>query len=656
MRIGKHILLFVLMIIILNKLFSQTDTIFLKELEIQSSRTISLYNESARYIQIFTKEEINKAPVQTLQGILEFLTGIDIRQRGDWGVQSDVSIRGGSFEQTLFLLNGVKMNDPQTGHHNMNIPVDVQDIERIEILEGSAARVYGINAFSGAINIITKCNYENKIQLSTVVGEHQLVSNSASLSLANKKTQHYFSLSKKISDGYINNTDFNIYNLFYQNKLRFHKSMIDFQTGYNDKKFGANSFYSAKYPDQFEQTRIFFANLIYKLPFFYNLKIQFYYRRHQDRFELFRNNPPSWYKSHNYHLTQTYGAEVNFNFSTCIGKSAIGAEIRSENILSNILGEPMNDTLDVPFESEGKFTRNHHRENFGLFVEHSYKFSNLNISGGIYYNLNSDFANKINSGIDVSYEFSRCWKWFTSINQSMRLPTFTDLYYVGPTNLGNINLKPENAISYETGIKFYSNSLNAQTSLFRRVGNNLIDWVKLTESDKWESKNITQVISNGIEISSKINLQKIIFNGFFIKNLNLSYTFLNLEKSSENYISYYVLDYLKNKFTTGLEHIIYKHIKADWLISYQDRMGTHTDITTGKETEYSDFWCIDGRVSYIDNEWQCFIEVSNILNMKITDIGNIPLAGRWFRAGININLNIAKKNDKTNNEIIPINY
>lgn len=249
-HLQKKILLLFLILQSLN-LSSQTDTVHLKETEVMSSRVPALYRESARVIQVITKEELAKAPVQSLTQLLEYALNVDIRQRGDYGVQADVSIRGGSFEQCLILLNGVKMNDPQTGHHNMNLPVDLQDIDRIEVLQGPAARIYGSNAFTGAINIITASKKENRLKLSSVIGENQLYATNASLSLANRKMQHYFSAGKKGSDGYIDNTDFDIANLFYQNNIQLKKANIGLQTGYNNKQFGANSFYSAKYPNQF---------------------------------------------------------------------------------------------------------------------------------------------------------------------------------------------------------------------------------------------------------------------------------------------------------------------------------------------------------------------------------------------------------------------
>ncbi|MCK4631428.1 MAG: TonB-dependent receptor, partial [Bacteroidales bacterium] len=114
----------------------QIDTVEIKEIVVSGQRSPSIHSELNRVVTVIRKEQIRNAPVQSLQEILEYAVNIDVRQRGNFGVQADISIRGGSFEQTLILLNGIKINDPQTGHHNLNIPIDINSIERIEILEG----------------------------------------------------------------------------------------------------------------------------------------------------------------------------------------------------------------------------------------------------------------------------------------------------------------------------------------------------------------------------------------------------------------------------------------------------------------------------------------------------------------------------------------
>jgi len=161
-------------------LFAQTDSLKvsmeynLDEVEVSAQRTPVTFSQVARIVSVMERNEIEAAPVQSLQELLEYALSVDVRQRGVHGVQADISVRGGSFDQTLILLNGINISDPQTGHHSLNLPVSFKNIQRIEILEGPAARVFGPNAFSGAINIITSSEESSGVKLDVSGGQHQL--------------------------------------------------------------------------------------------------------------------------------------------------------------------------------------------------------------------------------------------------------------------------------------------------------------------------------------------------------------------------------------------------------------------------------------------------------------------------------------------------
>src|SRR5690554_5529118 len=142
----------------------------LDEIIIEENRLQIPFHKSTRNIQVLTREEIRKLPVSSINEVLTYVSGVDIRQRGPFGSQADISIDGGSFEQTMVLWNGVKMGDAQTAHHSMNLPIPLEAIERIEVLRGPAARIYGINALTGAINIVTKAQLDDFIQFNTYGG------------------------------------------------------------------------------------------------------------------------------------------------------------------------------------------------------------------------------------------------------------------------------------------------------------------------------------------------------------------------------------------------------------------------------------------------------------------------------------------------------
>ena len=122
-------------------------------------------NKNLTNIFVLDSIEIKNAPVQTIEDLLDFAINVDLRQRGEQGVQTDMSIRGGTFEQCLIMIDGVKINDPQTGHHSMIIPISLDHVKRIEIITGGSSRIFGNYAFSGAINIITKKKINSSITI-----------------------------------------------------------------------------------------------------------------------------------------------------------------------------------------------------------------------------------------------------------------------------------------------------------------------------------------------------------------------------------------------------------------------------------------------------------------------------------------------------------
>ena len=130
----------------------------LDDVEVTGSCAPLALGQAVRMVTVLSREEIQAAPVQSINDLLKIAVGVDVRQRGPIGAQTDVSIRGGTSEQITILLNGISICDPQTGHNAFDLPCDISDIERIEVLEGPAGRVYGTSSLVGAINIVNITN------------------------------------------------------------------------------------------------------------------------------------------------------------------------------------------------------------------------------------------------------------------------------------------------------------------------------------------------------------------------------------------------------------------------------------------------------------------------------------------------------------------
>ena len=612
----------------------------LDEVVVSANRASSTENTSN--VQIISLEEIQNAPVQTIEDLLEYAINVDVRQRGGQGVQADISMRGGTFEQVLVMLNGIKLNDPQTGHHTMDLPVSLEQIERIEVITGGATRIFGNYAYTGAINIITKKEGNSSVTLSS--GQNGFKSAEINYALKTSNINHNISINQKRSDGFpvyhkdrdttTMEVDYKIKNYYYQASGNIAGVKALFNIGYTDKEFGAYTFYTPKYPTQFEKTKTTFSSLQFKKEGTISLENKLYWKKHNDEFILFRNHP-SWY--HNFHETNVYGMDFNAVQKTKNGSNVIGMEIRTDKIISNRLGEDLENPIEI--DSLNTYTKGQTRTTTNLFAEKNLTIENLSISVGVMMNIDSEYGNEYFPGIDISYNINDDIKLFASSNKSMRTPNYTELYYASPTNQGNEYLKSEHSTNKEIGVKWTANYHKTTFTLYQREGSNMIDWI-LAEGDSiWRTQNLNQLTTKGYEINSKININKLFNSNLPINNLGVNYASNKLNKKSDGFQSAYVLDNLKTNFSISANQLVNDKLRIDWRATYQDREGGYTDFNTGLEVEYLPFWIASTRVSY--NAFKnstLFLEINNLFDKEYVDFGNVPQQGRWMRVGVKINL------------------
>lgn len=613
----------------------------LESIDITSEELPETYSAMSRVVVTITKNEIEQASVSSVNELLEYASNIDIRQRGTNGAQADISIRGGSFDQVLVLLNGVNISDPQTGHHNLNLPVSISSIERIEILKGPGAWKFGPGAFSGAINIITKAPEKNELNLEASAGQFKLNEQKVGLGMQVKNTSHLLSASRESSGGYVSNTDYTINNLYYHGMLKAGSNEISLQGGATSKAFGANSFYTAKYPDQYEETQTYFGAVSYKTAF-HNIVIEprLYYRRNNDRFVLFRQNPASWYTRDNFHTSNVYGANVIASIMHGTrGMTTLGIDERVESIYSTNLGEITENVMISPMNDSITLDHAHSRSNFSMVLSHKHYFNKLALNVGLNLSKNSDISDKVFlfPGVDLNYAIDDASSVLASANKTMRMPTYTDLFYQGPSNQGNPDLLPEEALGLELGYKYVSKFATASLTGFYMQGKNLIDWVRQAEESVWTTMNHAELNTAGIEAQFKMNLNEVFDHQDILKQVKVSYTFIDQSKIETELVSNYSLNYLKHRVDVSLNHKIWKDIQASWHYAFQDRNGQYekiVDKTSQGLTDYEPFSTIDAKLFWNHSGWTIYASLNNLFNVSYYDIGNVPQPGRWVKFGI----------------------
>ncbi|BCY27988.1 TonB-dependent receptor plug domain-containing protein [Flavobacterium okayamense] len=564
----------------------------LKEVVVTSSRIDLPFKENSRTIQIVTAEDIKKLGVTNVADALQQIAGIDVRRQGVNGMQSDLYIRGGSFDQTLLLIDGIKVDDAQTGHHTMNLQLPIEVIKRIEVIKGPAARIFGQNAYSGAINIVTKDAPDNSLVAKVQGGSFHQFLGEATGTINMGKSSHLVHVGKNFSEGYRHNTDFDNTNVFVKSQFNKDKLPIDFIATLSERKFGANGFYGiASATEQYEETQaslIGFSTTIKKGNFTWKPKV--YWRRNQDLYLYIRSNPSAY---RNMHITNKVAAELNGSYQSKIGITGFGVEFSKYYIGSNRLGD-------------------NQREIASLFLEHRFQFFNniLDVTPGVSASYFSDFDNQVFPGLDLGVKISDKFRAYGNIGTSYRVPTYTNLYYTSPTTISNTDLNTEEAFSQEVGLKYLSKKFNMSVAVFNRDADNLIDYVRENTTDAWQAQNIQSVNTKGYEtqmdyLFSLNNLQQ---------KIQLGYAYLDNDvKESDANFSQYSINSMKHQFTSSLQFNFFKGFNTTFAYRYVER-------TSG--ISYNVY---DTNISYRIKAIELSMYANNIFDEEYVEAGMIPM-------------------------------
>lgn len=623
--------------------------VMLDEVSVTGTRAPLTVSQQARMVTVLSREDIQAAPVQSVNDLLKYAVGVDVRQKGALGALTDVSIRGGNSEQITVLLNGINICDAQTAHNTFDFPVDISEIERIEVLEGPAGRVYGTSSLLGAINIVTKTPPSSSLSARVEGGSYGYLAAGARANIAQGRWNNQLSGSFTRSDGYLRNkanrlnADYKTSKAFYQGNYNDSQIAVRWHAGMSVKDFGANTFYAAKYDDQFEHTfKTFTALQAENKQGKFHIRPSIYWNRSTDRFELFRGAPQKY--AYNYHRTDVYGVNLNAYFDWSLGRTAFGAELRHEELVSTNLGEK----LERPHHIHGtdrNYTNGINRTNLQFVLEHNIILSRFTLSAGVIAVKNSqaDMNMRVYPGIDASYRMGNAWKVYASYNTSLRMPSFTELFYSVGGHKADKHLKPEELSALEAGFKYNARGISGKTSIFYNQQKNLIDWISdgtldANGSPLWKSVNFGRINVVGVEASLSFDCRTLMPSQRFLKQFSLAYCYLNQnEKEHKGITSKYVLEYVKNKMVANLQLNLWRNLDLGLNYRLLHRMGGYID-TNNQRHNYATYGILDTRLSWNTGKWTAFAAANNLLNRTYVDYGNVPQPGTWITAGISIQM------------------
>jgi iron complex outermembrane receptor protein len=545
-----------------------------------------------RALTVISRDEIERLPVAAVDDLLRLIASVDTRSRGARGVQSDFGIRGAGFGQTLVLLNGARLNDVQSGHHNADIPVSLADVERVEVLLGAGSSLHGADAFGGTINIITR-RAGPRLSAGVAVGQHRLFESNATVALARASTTHTLSGAFGRSSGFMPARDHNTRLARYQAAWR---SGATLGVAYLDKEFGANGFYgpapSREWTDQLLTT----AQRRFAGPARWSVVLDAAYRTHGDRFVYDVSRPAL---SDNRHRTHAISADVRGHYAASERTTlSVGAGGGGDAIGSSNLGDH-------------QFARG------SLFAElrHAVRERVL-IHPGVRFDTYTGFGTSWSPSVAVSAWISPHVKWRASGGRAFRVPTFTELYYRDPNHQAAGALVPEAAWSADAGLDAFRGPWSASLTAFSRWEEDVIDWVRASPAERWRTVNIRHVDTQGIEVSFARRAGR-------LGHLGVQYAAQRSEAGRLELLSKYVLDYPRHSLAASASQV--------WRgVSFGQR------LEFKRRADGRRYWPVDLRAACRRGRGELFIDATNILDTSYEEIRGVAMPGRWVRVGIRI--------------------
>lgn len=541
---------------------------------------------------------------------LEYDPSIDLEERAPGGVQTDISIRGGTFEETLVLIDGLRVNDAQTGHHDLDLPLPLDSISRIEVLNGAGSTLYGADAMGGAVNFITAPAAVSEFRLRAGLGNFGYNEERAVASYATRQWSEELVADRNFSTGFMPDRDF---------RSAAASSETHFNTALGgtmlllssaDRPFGANDFYGPY--NSWERTKGWFAALTQDLG--KQTVFDFGYRRHTDEFILLRDDPSVY---ENNHVTNSWQASLRRHDEVAQNTVlSYGVEGFRDEINSNNLG--------------------HHARNWGaLYAAAEFRaLKRFSVSLGAREETYDGAKGQFSPSASAAYWLSSRFKLRGAVSRAFRIPTYTDLYYSDPANQGNPNLQPETAWSYEGGMDWNAGGrFSLSATGFHRDEHNGIDYVMCEAgflfdngtclaspgaTDIWHAYNIDSLHFTGVETIARYHQTQ-------RQEFDLGYTGIyGAQQALHGLISQYVFNYPTHNAYAAWQGSLGRQIVARTRLGVTQRYARDTyalwDVAIARD---------EGRV-------RPYLQLTNLTNTSYQEIVGIPMPGRAVIGGVEL--------------------
>lgn len=596
-------------------------------------------SRTGRNITTIPGNYFDKFPVHSIDELLRFMPGIEIQMRGPAGSQSDIVLRGGTFQQVLVILDGLRLNDPTTGHFNSYIPIAPAEIDRIEVLKGASSAIYGSEAVGGVVNIITKSfaakrNEKGKQLIASAVGgEYDLFNASIGGQWQNKNISIAGGSLTNNSDGHPQRGTRGSFNnhtasISLKQFINDHWS-VSIRSSYDQRKFGAQNFYttfasdtaSEKVTSQWYQARVNFKKGKHTLNFDAG------YKSVKD---IYQYNPHSIANINRSNLSQLILTEhFKLNPKTII---STGVQYQNKAISSNDRGD-------------------HSLDQLAAFIIWHQKINELSINPSLRVDHNDISGTELIPQINLSYHLHKI-QLRASAGKTIRDADFTERYnnynkaFVAGGSIGNPDLVSERSVSYEGGADYFANK-NFKLSLtaFQRRHTELIDWVPTSYADMPRkinlspsgtyalAKNISKVNTTGAEADIQFN-KPINNNNQFISTIGLVW----LQSKSDNATpSFYISSHARFLSNLSIE-LLTKRFSVSSTAIYKNRKPQKAPAINAEVNENTFMMNLKLGVFLWHQKLSIFGEVDNLFDTASEDLLGSRLPGRWAMGGMKLTL------------------
>ncbi|MDP6936608.1 MAG: TonB-dependent receptor [Candidatus Marinimicrobia bacterium] len=552
---------------------------------------------------IIDANKIQSIPGNSIAEVLDYVLGVKIKRRGAADVLANISTFGGTGEQTLVLVDGLKISNQQTLYHDLDLPVNLDDIDRIEVYRNAAARKYGTGAVSGVVNIITKNGRDRDTYISTEFGDYSLMNGNMVVNIPIGRSYHNFSLGGISSEGYLTNTDFLKRTFYYKYSLEDGKTTTNFSFGFMERGNGIKNHLSSIYSDQYERnsTKFFNSKIMWD---FGNLQLESntHWFDHRDEFSRDKNLG-GW---------KNYGStEIGFNFASFVrnrfGRTSSGITYNRETNSNTVVSD---------------ITRDH----YSLHIQNDFTFKNIDLNLGLSGNYYSDYGWFSAPGYQLVYHINNNANIYYKFDHGFRIPSFYEMYANDHIYAGNKDLKGETVNSYEYGMQLFGAPMNLTTSFFYKNSENVIDWYSSSGTiPVLKPENIPSVLTSGHNVHVEL-FPKIIKYLTFIDRFELGYAYLDIENNGSQNSYRNVSNYLKHQLIFGTQYKLPFNISRSWYIRYE------------QPTSYDNRVIFDTQVKYQIWKIESTLNINNVFNVQYEDVEDVSLPGRWIRFSLRYNL------------------